>query len=310
MKYWFYFVLLAVTGNAFAQQYGPTNDSLYLGFYKDSINMLPRPKLIIVPFHPKSYMSEIDRDVAQGTDYTYQHTRGFFRKGLDNCLLIAAKPYNEFFSMHADDGRVNEDLNFIYRVVGVNIVPYEPPVLQSDRKLTKRLADYWVKLQTNVTPAPEPGTRIEQGQIVSVADTRELITKARIINTLVFDSLNPKYNGDYYLFVNELDMLNAAANQQELESDNYSRVIKVHYSVYDKAGNELFSLVKKRFFSSLKNDLPAILKEEYLPLGHEVIYALDSYRFLKAGLTPLTEAEVQLAKAKKEAKERAAQKAK
>lgn len=284
--------LCLATLSGWAQkEYGPTNDSLYLGFYRDSIAMLERPTVVIVPFHPDRYMSEVDRYIAKGTNYNYQHTRGFFRKGLDNSLLIGAKEFNDYVSMHADDPEINEDLYFIYRVVGASVVPYEPPVVAEDQNFKKRLADYWVKLQTNIDQQPEPGTRIEQGQIVSVADNRELITKARIVNPLVFDSLTPKYNADYFIFVNELNMLNAAESQTQYELDEYPRVIKVHYSVYDGEGNELYSLIKRRYFPSYQNDLPSIIKEEYLPLGHEVIYSLDSYRFLRAGLTPIKEEE-------------------
>jgi len=288
-----YLVMLAVLCTAFAgrsqESYGPTNDSLYLGFHRDSIARLDRPTVVIVPFHPERYLSEVDRYIAEGTNYTFEHTRGFFRKGLDNAILIGAKECNHYVSMHADDPGINKDLDFIYKTVSTTVVPYEPPVIADGHAFKKRLADYWVKLQTNVNPQPEPGTRIEQGQIVSVADTRELIAKARVVNPLVFDSLTPKYNAAYYIFVNELDMLNAASNQQELESDNYGRMIKVHYTVFDGKGKELFSLVKKRPFHSDENDLPSIIRNHYLPLGYEVIYSLDSYRFLQAGLVPVKE---------------------
>jgi hypothetical protein len=279
--------------------YGQTNDSLYLGFYLDSIGMLERPNVIVVPFHPNRYLSEIDRYIAEGTNYSFQHTRGFFRKGLDNAILIGAKEHNDFVSMHADDPVVNEDLDFIYKVVSPSAEPYTPPVVLDDKGFKRKLTMYWTKIQTNVDPGPEPGTRVERGQIVNVADNRELITKARIYNEIVFDSLVPKYKGDYFLFVNELNLMNAAGSQRELESEDFNRLIKVHYSVFDKDGDELFSLVKKRYFSSYKNDLPAIITDEILPMGYDVMYALDSYRFLQAGLTPLTQAEVELAAARK-----------
>jgi len=261
--------------------------------------MLERPNIVVVPFHPNRYISEIDRYIAEGTNYTYQHTRGFFRKGLDNAILIGAKEHNEFVSMHADDPVINEDLDFIYKVVSPSVVPYEPPIILEDKGFKRKLSQHWTKIQTNVDKGPEPGTRVERGQIISVEDTRELITKAKIFNEIIFDSLVPKYEADYFLFVNELNLMNAAGSQQELESEDYNRLIKVHYSVFDKEGNELFSLVKKRYFSSYKNDLPAIITDEILPVGYEVMYALDSYRFLQAGLTPLTEADVELAAARK-----------
>ncbi|GAB5539558.1 MAG: hypothetical protein Salg2KO_16610 [Salibacteraceae bacterium] len=267
--------------------YGPTNDSLYLGFHRDSIALLDRPTILIAPFHPDRYMSEIDRYLAEGTNYTYQHTRGFFRKGLDNALIIGAGEFNDYVNLHADDPELNYDLDFLYKVVATKITPYEPPVIKVEQNFKGKLAQYWEKIQTNVEQEPDPGTRIERGQIVSVADHRELITKARIVNEIVFDSLGSKHHPDYYLLVNELNLFNAASSQQALEADDYNRLIKVHFTVFDKNGVELFSLIKKRYFKSTKNDLPTIIQEDILPLGYEVIYSLDSYRFLQSGLQPI-----------------------
>jgi len=287
MKFVYALVLIVYSAIGLAQSpYGPTNDSLYLGFYRDSIALLERPIILVTPFHPDQYMSEIDRYIAEGTNYTFQHTRGFFRKGLDNAIIIAAKEHNEYVNLHADDASLNHDLDFFYKVIAPSVKPYEPPVIKDDQNFKSRLANYWEKLQSNVEQTDEPGARIERGEVVSVADHRELITKAKVVNPILFDSLTPKYNVDYYISINELNLLNAAANQQAYESDNYDRVIIAHFTVFDSDGNELYSLIKKRYFSSLKNELTEIITDEILPLGYEVIYTLDSYRFLKAGLNP------------------------
>jgi hypothetical protein len=299
-------ILLTIISLGFSglaqNKYGPTNDSLYLGFYRDSIELLGTPNLMIVPFHPDRYMSDVDRYIAEGTNYTYQHTRGFFRKGLDNCILIASKQYKTFSSMHEDKPEVNKDLDFVYKMSQTYVTPYQPPIISTERGFKNRLAAYWVKLQTEVKHAPEPGTRIKEGQLYSVEDNRELITKAKIYNQILVDSTFKKYKADYVVFITELNLINAAATQQDLELENYTRLIKVHFTVFDKEGNELFSLIKKEPFSSHENDLPTIIKTHFVSLGSEIIYALDSYRFLQAGLTPLSEAEVEVAKNKSQFK--------
>ena len=292
MKFHLVFFLILIAFSSKAQSsYGPTNDSLYLGFKRDSIGALDKPTLLLIPFHPDKYMSEVDREIAKGTTYTYQHTRGFFRKGLDNSILIASKAYNNCVNLHADDPEMNMDLDFAYNLTQPFIVPYEPPVIKDDEGFKKRLADYWLKLQGEVANEPEPGTRIEQGQIASIADNRELITKVKVLNSKLTDSLSAKYKVDYYVFVNELDMLITSTDYRELQSDDYGRIIKAHISVLDKEGNELFSLIKKEPFSSRENNLENVIRNHYLPLGYEIVYALDSYRFLKAGLKPIVEEE-------------------
>lgn len=290
-------LLLLLASGGYAQKtYGPTNDSLYLGFYRDSIKQIDRPNLLIVPFHPDRYMSEIDQDIAKGTSYTYQHTRGFFRKGLDNAIIIAAKEHNDNVNLHADDPVLNKDLDFVYKVTRNKVEPYTPPVILDDQGFKRRLAEYWLRLQGEIKEQKEPGTRIEEGQLVSVRDDRELITRTLIVNSLLTDSLTPKYNVDYYVIVNEINMMIASTDYRELQADDYGRIIKVHFTVLDKDGKELYSLIKKRTFSSRENDLESIIVDHLLPMGYEVIYSLDSYRFLQAGLTPLTETEVEIAK--------------
>jgi hypothetical protein len=298
MRRWITSALVCVSVWAIGQTktYGPTNDSLYLGFYRDSIAMLERPMVLIAPFHPDRYMSETDQDIAKGTSYTYQHTRGFFRKGLDNALVIAAKEYNDYVNLHADDPALNKDLDFVYKVVRNRVVPYTPPVIHEDDGFKKRLADYWMRLQGEIKSEPEPGTRIEEGQLVSIQDKRQLITKAEILNPLFTDSLTPKYEVDYYVLINALEMFITSTDYRELQSERYGRVIKVHFTVFDGDGKELFSLIKEEPFSSVENNLEDIIRNHYLPLGYEVMYALDSYRFLRAGLTPLSEEEAELNK--------------
>lgn len=293
MKNWLLILVIISALNVAAQEtdYGPTNDSLYLGFHRDSIAMLEAPKLLIAPFHPDRYMSQFDHEIAKGTNYTYQHTRGFFRKGLDNAVVIAAKAHNDYVNLHADDPELNMDLDFLYKVTKNPIVPYVAPEIEDDKGFKKRLASYWVKLQSEMIEEPEPGTRVEKGQLVSHAETRELITKCKILNPILIDSLTPKYDVDYFVIVNELDMVSTSTDHRDYELDNYGRLIKVHFTVFDKEGNELYSLIKKRAFRSTENDLPTIIKSHYLPLGYEIIYSLDSYRFLQAGLSPIKEEE-------------------
>ncbi len=271
--------------------YGPTNDSLYLGFYRDSIAMLERPKLLIAPFHPDRYMSQIDHEIAKGTNYTYQHTRGFFRKGLDNAIIIAAKEHNNYVNLHADNPELNMDLDFLYKVTKNPIIPYVAPVIEDDKGFKKRLSSYWVKLQSEMIEEPEPGTRVEKGQLISHEETRELITTCKILNPILIDSLTPKYEADYFVIMNELDMVATSTDYRDFEQDNYGRLIKVHFTVFDAEGNELYSLIKKRAFRSTENDLATIIRSHYLPLGYEIIYSLDSYRFLQAGLNPIKEEE-------------------
>ena len=48
-------------------------------------------RLLIFPFEPKLYMSDIDREVGEFNGLNFQEIRGYFRLGLDNALFLEAK---------------------------------------------------------------------------------------------------------------------------------------------------------------------------------------------------------------------------
>lgn len=238
----------------------------------DSVSLGPeadRITLMIVPFAPKMYRSDADRDIAATSRLDFQQIRGFFRLGLDNALYIEADKTMHTVRMHDDNPDINRDLNYIYKSVDYEFVPVPAPEPDpSEKKSVKG----FVKRITPKEPAPkEGGTTIQDGQIYSTEDQVERYMKTRVMNPNMFDFLGEKYQADYYLFINELDLLNASSDTREYEADKFQRYLKVHYTLFDESGNVVASNTTGLYFSSQQTDLREIITKNFPQLAEQII---------------------------------------
>ncbi|MGD1847118.1 MAG: hypothetical protein ACFB10_17140 [Salibacteraceae bacterium] len=238
----------------------------------DSVSLDPavdRPTLMLIPFAPRMYRSDVDRDVAEASQLNFQQIRGFFRLGLDNALYIEADKTMQTVRMHADDPDINRDLYYIYKSINYDFVPVPAP--EPDPSETKGVKGLVHRIKPKEPAPQEGGTTLENGQIQTTPDEVERYMKTKVVNPNMFDFLGEKYQADYYLFINELDLLNAANDYRDFESDNFSRYIKVHYTIFDADGAVVASNTTGVYFSSIENDLREIITAHFPKLAALVI---------------------------------------
>lgn len=235
-----------------------------------------RTKLMIIPFEPRLYRSQIDREVGAHDNLNFQEIRGYFRLGLDNALALATKDDYAIVRMHDDNPDINRDLDYIYKSIGYQYrempAAPEPPkkgLAKISDKVSKGIQGQIKKLDG---PEPEPGGRIEGGQVVSVSNPNERFMAMSLINPDMFSYLSDKYGCGLYLFITQLDIIHAPGQEYTAYgSDNYEREIKLHFSImtYDK--KEVYAGAVKRRFSSRTNSIKRIIVENFPPMAEQII---------------------------------------
>ena len=234
-----------------------------------------KSKLMIIPFEPKLYRSHIDRQVGEHDNLSFQEIRGYFRLGLDNALYLSMKREFDVVRMHADDADINKDLDYIYKSVGYQYrnMPKAP---ETPKKGLAKVGDKISKgVQKQVDrfeeKEPEPGARIEQGQVVAVPNKNERFMAISLINQDMFSYLTSKYETGLYLFITQLDMMNAPGQDYTaFGSDNYERVIKVHFSIMTSDKKEVCAGAVKRSFSSRTNSIKKIIVQNFPPIAEQI----------------------------------------
>ncbi len=232
-------------------------------------------RVMIIPFEEKMYMSGIDREIAFKEQLSFSQIRRIMRQGLTDMLLLEIKKSGfKTVSMLSTDTTIAKDLKYIYYSIGYKYEVLPTEQLQTD-EVANQSASEKVGKTLNKLFKKEPeetkeegGTRIEEGQIVSYKDEREKFMNTRIINPNMLEYLAQKYASNLFVFINELDIEEAATTDQYAIGNNaQKRRIKVHFSIFNAQGKEIYAGAAITNFSSLENKPNAIVNKQFTKLA-------------------------------------------
>jgi hypothetical protein len=272
-------LLLTLTASAIFAQEDNTLLPASAETEKDTL-LLPMKegRLMLIPFEPKMYRSEIDRYIGRKDGLNFQEIRGYFRLAMDNAIYLEAKKDYDVERMHADDPEVNRDLDYIYKSVGYQFrempKPKEPEkkgISKFADKVSTKVKDKIDDMNGKEEPKPE-GAYIQNGQLMQVNYTNERFMATQVINQEMFNYLSPKYGSGLYLFVNQLDIrLSPGQETTSFGSDNFRREIKVHFSILTNDKKEIYAGAVKREFSGNNNSIKLIILNNFPALAKEIV---------------------------------------
>jgi hypothetical protein len=193
-------------------------------------------RVMIVPFEPRLYMSEIDHRFNEETKLSFNQIRARFRDGLNEQLYKSFKnaQYNVVDLMD-DTVKYKKDLEKVYQHISYAYmkVPdqenYKPPVKDKDEK------------------------KISKGQLTVETDGERRFMNSRIRDTDLLPKLHIKHKTDVFVLINQLDI--KSVNQQDvLSQGSGKRKITLHYTVLTYTGKEINSgIVEEEFDTEVNN---------------------------------------------------------
>lgn len=226
-----------------------------------------KSKVLIIPFEPRLYISDIDRDLVKENEMNFQDIKAKFRAALDQNIYVSLKKYYtplSFYTIPQEDAI--KELSYIYNSIGYKyeVMPAEEVVekenagkkLMSKFKKSKRSEDSELDSETRGSAG------INNGQIISQVDDREKYMMTKISNENLINTLNKEYQATYYLFINELDVKHTMKESGGLNSQS-QREIKVHYTIFNNQEKVMDSGAIKTLFNSNENDIEKIIKSEF-----------------------------------------------
>ncbi len=210
-------------------------------------DLSPTHKVLLIPFEPRLYMSEVDRTINAETKQSAKEIRFRFRDGLNEQVYKALRSA-KFASTDLMEDTVlyKKDLISLYQALGYDYmrVPdqknYKPPVKEKELK------------------------KIEKGQLVVETNSEQRFMNARLTNIKVLQAMQAKYKTDLFLFINELDLkASGSKDPGELGDGSESRKIVVHYTLLDVKGTELNSGIVEEDFDPLLNNPKRIVEKHF-----------------------------------------------
>jgi uncharacterized protein YqfB (UPF0267 family) len=215
-------------------------------------------KVMIIPFEPKLYMSEIDRSVNAETGMTAKQIRHKFRDGMNEQLYKAFKTakYNVVDLMD-DTAKYKKDLEGIYQYLTYQYqkVPdqehYKAPEKEKEEK------------------------KIEKGQLNVETNSDLRFMNAKITNAKVVPLLYAKYKTDIFVFVNQLDLKSAGSPGKANLGVNPDRLVTVHYTVYTYDAKEINSGIAEVEFEPELNNPKKIVDKHFQKLADAIVQRVN-----------------------------------
>lgn len=253
-------------------------------------------RVMVIPFESKMYMSQVDKEISEKTGKNTQEIREIFRRGIVNNVFIETKMVHSSaygsVSMHSEDPEIISDLDYVYKSFGYKYIPVpvqpdtaKPTAVSSLKKATDKAQEVFEGRQSasGGRNKEEPGTKIKDGQISSTPENREKFMNTTIVNPEALAYLSSKYQCGLFIFVNQMDLVvPPGTDYRELSSDNYSRLIKFHYTILNASGNEIYGDAAKFYFSSRENDASAIVNSHFSEIAKEIVSHLPDPNQAKA----------------------------
>ncbi len=206
-------------------------------------------KIMIIPFEPKLYMSDIDQKINQQMKWNFATIRENFRHQLDNQLKLKLQSILPVISFYPDSAKMSKDLQYIYKSTTLSYDLTSRPTLETD--INKKQSG------------------IHNGEITVEINNDSKFMNAKITNSELLPYLNKKYFTHYYVFINELDIKNDM-NSYDITQDVYQREITVHYSILDQTGKTIYAGISTSRFSSKENNPKKIVAQCFSPIAIDI----------------------------------------
>lgn len=218
----------------------------------------PVGKILLIPFDPNLYMSEIDRKIHQQTNWNFNQIREYFRHQLDTQVKLKLSRTSSTISFYSDSLKMAKDLNYIAK----------------STSLTYEMVD-------KTKPAPVKQKGIKNGQLAVEINTDKRFMNTKVTDPELLTYLHQKYGTELFVFINELDIKNDMGSY-DIASDTYQRTVFVHYSIIDKSAKTIASGIEKSNFSSKVNNPKRIVSQSFTPIATAISAALSNHLMASA----------------------------
>ncbi|MBK7816458.1 MAG: hypothetical protein IPJ60_02225 [Sphingobacteriaceae bacterium] len=210
-------------------------------------------KVMIIPFEPKLYNSEIDYLVNKETKLTGKEIKFKFRDGINEQLFKAFKNTKYgVVDLMEDTVKYKKDMIGIYSHLNYEYVKvpdqehYKPPQKDKSEK------------------------QVEKGQIKVETNNDVRFMNAKINNAKLVPMLYGKYKTDVFVFINQLDIKAAMSSTEFAGAGNEYRKIVLHYTVYTYDAKEINSGIAEQEFPADLNDPNKIITKYFSKVAETI----------------------------------------
>ncbi len=237
-------------------------------------------KVMIIPFEENMYVCNIQNQLATTSHMNSAQIVRSFRYG------AAAALQNKFLYLYSTTSLIHlveDSLKDLRRVYGSISRSYEP-IVEEPKEEAKGLAPVLKKFESKQQKKQggEEGTRVQNGQIISHQNSTPRFMNTMIRDPKLLGYLSEKYGTDLFVFLNEMDIENDLSDLVKVSENNYNRILKFHYTVYNHSQQIISKGVVSTTFPCTENNVGTIVKIYFPQIALKLAAKLPQPRVLKA----------------------------
>jgi hypothetical protein len=203
-------------------------------------------RILLIPYNPMMHLSDADQDIGEFSELNGKQVRAAFRAGIMSHVserLSKIYPTTSLASTTTSD----YDLDMVYSWINYRmdtIFSITHPVV--DDSLQKKKSFF-----SKILPAKTKEVHDVKFMNVTLHQN-SLLTR-----------LGQKYDADLFVFLNQFEIVTNYSDCMDLAMKIYRRQLKLHYSVFDITGKEVWGDVAVVDFPSNSNDIREIMEMNF-----------------------------------------------
>jgi len=221
------------------------------------------PSVMIIPFNPDMYFSDSDPDLAKYNRKSIPEVRKMFRYGLSinlNARIMKEHDSRSMISDSAQDAQL--DLTRIYNSIDyfqdkAKSVQVKEELENNEKGLVNKTKGFFSKKDKEQTSNKDG----------EVGDDYKKYMNVRINNPELLPYLSDKYGTEIFVFINQFNLKTNYEHCLDRATNTFEREVLVHFSIYDKDGNQLAGDIASVYFPSNTNDLMDIMRNNFPPIS-------------------------------------------
>jgi hypothetical protein len=227
------------------------------GHYDSTASGLRNVSFLVLPYKPMMHLSDADHDIAKYSEMTPHEIRNELRNGL--LKNLNTKLVMEYEAKIPDQDFVQQDdrdLELVYSSVAYGqdtAFPYKAEMKKDS--VMRKMRD-----------AVSTVTGVGQRSYINVS----------FYDQQLLPDLARKYSADYFIFLNELDIKTHFDDCLDLALKIYQRELKVHYSVFDRNGKQVFGDAASVKFPSNSNFTDEIINKNFPLISDQIISSVKA----------------------------------
>jgi hypothetical protein len=214
---------------------------------------VPVHRVILVPYDPRYYLSDADRDIAEQSNIDANRFRATFHQTIDRHVQRAISGTYECISLLNDTAdRLEKTLQEVMSKTGyryekaIPITPKPPKegfaIFQPKSQDEKQHIDS--RTATQYIPVSEDAMYM-----------RAIVSKPEAL----FSKLNEEYDADLFVFLTQLEIKTNYKSCMDIANRIYKREIMLHFTIYDRYGRLVAGSYATSFFPSDSNQAGNIM---------------------------------------------------